>query len=856
MTTRYSNIYSKLYSDTGSIELKGTSSNRLIIQAPALSQNVTLIFPTSVGDIDQALVNSSTPGTLTWADFPNEFTDSTFRIKNASTTSKKIAFSATNIAVSTTRTITMPDSDVDLQYVPNQSVATSASPSFVRVYTGAGLEATPSLAFSGNTSTGIYKIADNNIGISTNGSKRVDIGNTTLAISAGVITTYNDTTESTATNDGSVIIKGGLGIAKTLVPNALKMTNSVSLIDTDTTLAGDSDTSLPTQKAVRRFVLDECTAIDNPTGFAAGTLPSIISFSDVTFTLTLTVPFTYYIRGVKYTKSGSNETIVLASSGVPLTPTYNTYFIYYDGATLSQTSVFDDSLILTKVMVAWIYMNKTARTSVVVGNELHGCSMSPYTHLNLHTSQGTVYGSGGQPSFSTQPPPASDFTITACSIYDEDLKLTTSAKANTTDIMNVLYLKTTSGTTEWTKVQSTGAFHLLSNVLQYNLLTAGSWGLSPVANNQYVLGHVFACNDISNKFFAVMGQATYSTAANARAAASTELASLTLTDLPELVFLMTVIYRYTAGTTPYAVLTTVSGTSYFTDWRKKSINSTAGQTASSHSSLSGLGNDDHLQYVRVTGRTTDALSINYLSNNADTSPPTPAITSTCTETLLSSPSDAYCSGLSVAPTYGSDSGLTVTRHNYLNFNNITVTGTATVTDAAVARFNADAGTHKAVSSGNSGILGTTSGWLKYNLNGTLAYCPIYSSITPSAPEMHYRSGTLSTVGGSTTILTIAFGSNNDKDTTMFVLDAIAIDTGSDTVYTVEALKTTRVIRRLSSSALEETRIVTESDHSNWTLAKSTTNYTISLANPASGRTVGYNLRLYLQKAVGEYPTIS
>lgn len=849
MTTRYSNIYSKLYSNTGAIELKGTGTNRLIIEAPALSQNVTLVFPSSVGDIGQALVNSSTPGTLTWADFSNEFSDGVFRIKNSTTSTKKIAFSAATIAADTTRTITMPNSDVDLQYVPNQSVSTSASPTFVGVTVGAGLEATPSITFSSNTNTGIYKINTNNIGISTNGVKRVDIGDTALSVSSGVISTFNDTTDSTATNDGSVILKGGLGIAKTLVPNTLKMTNSVTMIDTDATLAANSSTRLPTQSAVRQFVLDECTAIDNPTGFLPSAKPTLSMVGTV---LTLTAPYTYYIKGVKYIKS-ADETITLTGSP---NPSNNVTFVYYDGETLSQTASYSDDLILNKVMVAWIYWNKTTNSVVVTGNELHGCSMSPYTHLNLHKGQGTIWGSGGSlADFTIGTGNAANvqFSVSSCTVWDEDLELITNIKTQT-GLLRLLYIKTTSGVNEWTMVTSDGAYHVTGNQLQYNRNNAGVWSLAVVPNNNYVLGHIFACNDISGTIYALMGQSLYTTLGNAQSGANTELSTLLLTNLPELVFIGTVIYKSLTGAPPYAAIVQVSTGVNYVDWRQKKINSSAGQVAS-HSNLSGLSNDDHLQYSKVVGRTTDTLTLNYAGTSTS---PSAALLSTCTDTLAQSITSGYCGGISITPTYAGD-GFAVTKHNYLVLNNPVMTGTSTVTDAVIAKFDANAGTHKAVSGGNSGILGTTSGWLKYSINGTLAYSPVYSSITPSMPEMHTRAGTLSTVGGTTTILTLSFSSNSDKDTCMFILDAIAIDTAAgDSVYTVEALRTNRVIRRISSTSLEETKIFSESNHTAWTLGPvaSSTNYTIVLNNPASGRTVGYNLRMFIQYAVGTYPTVT
>jgi hypothetical protein len=89
------------------------------------------------------------------------------------------------------------------------------------------------------------------------------------------------------------------------------------------------------------------------------------------------------------------------------------------------------------------------------------------------------------------------------------------------------------------------------------------------------------------------------------------------------------------------------------------------------------------------------------------------------KTLGASPADDYSAALRLAPGYTGN--FTVTRHNYLDLLNPTVAGSAVVTDAAVMRFDANAGTHKALATGSGG----TSGYAKANLNGTLGYVPIY-----------------------------------------------------------------------------------------------------------------------------------
>lgn len=58
------------------------------------------------------------------------------------------------------------------------------------------------------------------------------------------------------------------------------------------------------------------------------------------------------------------------------------------------------------------------------------------------------------------------------------------------------------------------------------------------------------------------------------------------------------------------------------------------------------------------------------------------------------------------------------------------TGAATITDAAVFRFDAAIGTHKAVDAGTTKTTpGTVTAWIKVNINGTIHYMPAYASKT-------------------------------------------------------------------------------------------------------------------------------
>lgn len=136
----------------------------------------------------------------------------------------------------------------------------------------------------------------------------------------------------------------------------------------------------------------------------------------------------------------------------------------------------------------------------------------------------------------------------------------------------------------------------------YNQYTGGSWQFTEVTNNDFFLAHIVATNDFRYPVVAVAGTNVYTTVGDARSGANTEAASLVLTDLfAEFSILGTIIYQtsnsYT-NTTKTRVRSTADGASYV-DFRTK--HGIVAQAASVHGNLSGLSADDHTQYILVAG---------------------------------------------------------------------------------------------------------------------------------------------------------------------------------------------------------------------------------------------------------------
>lgn len=97
-------------------------------------------------------------------------------------------------------------------------------------------------------------------------------------------------------------------------------------------------------------------------------------------------------------------------------------------------------------------------------------------------------------------------------------------------------------------------------------------------------------------------------------------------------------------------------------------------------------------------------------------------------TLTAGINDGYAAAIRLDPGY--TAAFTVVRHNYIDVQDVSLAASAAVTDACVMRFDAAAGTHKAVAAGTTKTTpGTVNAWIKHNINGTIYYVPAYTSTT-------------------------------------------------------------------------------------------------------------------------------
>jgi len=335
-----------------------------------------------------------------------------------------------------------------------------------------------------------------------------------------------------------------------------------------------------------------------------------LTFDDVTRTVTLAptgTSFSYYIHGIEYVVTSPLTLVIPDVEGM--------YFVYIDvDGALHSTSIFSVDIILNFAYVSAIYWDATNKTGVYVADERHGITMDGQTHMHLHLSLGTQYISGfglsnfvidGNGTLATQAQFGADNGI----IRDEDLQHTiTSGSPQTLYPIAQVPIMWRSGANGNWRIKAADSYPIIysgdssgyvgaSGLLPYNQWTGTTWQLTQLADADHVLVHYFATNDINHPFVGIHGINKYATITLARAGANEELSSLSGLPFQEFVPIGTVIFQTDlafTNTPKAAVRSTDLGTSYV-DWRNSAQFSSVG-IFTDHGNLSGLSDDDHIQY--------------------------------------------------------------------------------------------------------------------------------------------------------------------------------------------------------------------------------------------------------------------
>jgi hypothetical protein len=349
------------------------------------------------------------------------------------------------------------------------------------------------------------------------------------------------------------------------------------------------------------------SVLSEPTGFPNRT-DTTLSFDDLSLTFTIAptgASFDYWIQGIKYTVGSKSATI---------TNTEGLWIFYLDSSeVLNATQTFTQSILESGAICAIIYWDVSAAAHILLAEERHGAIMDGTTHWYLHTVFGTQWISGGAlGNFSVDQSgdvnAHAQFDCATVTIADEDIVLTTSdgSPQDLTPILQapIYYL---SGSGDWNKDAAsdyTCKRFGVADRLAWNQFSGGTWSQVEIANNDFVLVHIFATNDVNEPIIAIQGQADYGNRAAAREGATTEINSLVTTGLPSAEFtpLGTVIFQTSdsySNAVKARVVSTDEGDNYV-DFRDFTRSSTG--TTNDHGNLAGLSNDDHLQYALLDGR--------------------------------------------------------------------------------------------------------------------------------------------------------------------------------------------------------------------------------------------------------------
>lgn len=615
--TQSATVVSKVNSSTlpPSALIIGTNSSRQIIDASSvtLSNNTTGTASNLSGT--PLLPNGTTVTTQSQGNNSTRIASTAYVDTGLSTKQNTLGFTPENVSNKSTD-ILLGTSNI---FYPSQNA--------VKTYVDLGLSTKQN---SGNYITALTgDVTANGPGSSLSTVTKVNSGS--IPISKNIVGTNSsgqliDASSATLSNNTTGTASNLSGTPQ--LPNGTTATTQSS---------GDNSSKIATTAYVDQInnsylpiaTFNEYNLIQKePTGFSDAS-QTVISFNDSLreFSISPTsTSFDVFIKGTKITISTAKTSIISNLTGL--------YYFYFDSlGNLNVTNTFTSSLILDYAIIAIIYWNQDTGSRIYFANERHGCVMDGMTHAYLHTVFGARFISGGAlQNFSVDGTgninANAQFTSDGGSIRDEDLLISFIAQSQ----IPILYRQGTawrkkSGDSFPVIYSGTAGYTGANGLLAYNLLSGGTWSLAEVTNNQYVLVHIYATNDIDNPVVGAQGLNIYNSISTARTGAINEIHSFDGLPFAEFVALGSVIFQTSTGytNTPKArVRSTDTGSSYV-DFRGTQTYTPSGSVIQSHSLLANLSNDDHLQYL--TEARGDARYINSISGDV-TGTGFPSVTTT------------------------------------------------------------------------------------------------------------------------------------------------------------------------------------------------------------------------------------
>ena len=352
-------------------------------------------------------------------------------------------------------------------------------------------------------------------------------------------------------------------------------------------------TRVTTKNPIPKEVVNQNVSISNdlaalmatqePTGFETRST-SKLEFDDETRVFTISAvnkEFSFWLHAKEVTRE---------SESVQLPDVSGLYFIYFEPLNneLVYTDTVTSTLFLDNALVALVYWQHETQEHVYFADERHGIVMDGATHKHLHLSLGAQYRKGLRlyNFYVDQNGSSNSHAQFACDsgqIADEDLIIDIidgDVQALSTVLNAPVYYRYGAEAANWYKTpQSAYPLILPTNSPYYFNATRpayshevnGFWQLTETPNNQFVLVHIAATNDVENPIVSILGN-TYNTKSAARAGANTEFAAMSGLPFAEFVRLGTVIYQVSNTYTNHPkakVVSTDDGSSYI-DYRDAS----------------------------------------------------------------------------------------------------------------------------------------------------------------------------------------------------------------------------------------------------------------------------------------------
>ncbi len=240
----------------------------------------------------------------------------------------------------------------------------------------------------------------------------------------------------------------------------------------------------------------------------------------------------------------SNKTkfVISTTKSIVISNVEGQHFIYLDdNGNLAEITTFNPYyLIENNAFIGSVYWDVSAGEALFVGDERHGNTMDSSTHSYLHNTIHTRWGNGLTPNnvvVDGTGNVATDAQIGVDNgvIWDEDIRhsIVDDAPQNLTLPASIPFFYRSGASGEWTKIASSGYVVTTTGTGRpaYNELTTGgspTWQLTEVPNNDYVVTHLIATNDIYTPMIWIIGQGTYATIALAQAGVVYELAGMDL----------------------------------------------------------------------------------------------------------------------------------------------------------------------------------------------------------------------------------------------------------------------------------------------------------------------------------------